>query len=102
METHLKKAIQLSITGGWKGPAQDDPVDIDMVLHELGPVVFLDSLFWQALGKMMRWGENIPNDGQYQWELAWKTYQHRFIDHLADGKDINSFFEKLLPPAPTG
>lgn len=28
--------------------------------------------------------------------LDWKNYWHRFIDHLAEGKDAESFFNELL------
>ena len=112
MDTAIKKAIRLSIKGGWKGHAQDDPVDIDMVLHELGKGVFLDPLFWQALGKAEGWdmddrsiwssrsgGKMGHLDGQLYRFNSPRWHLHRFIDHLIEGKDINSFFEKLLTPA---
>jgi hypothetical protein len=50
--------------------------------------------FWQSLGKALGWDEKRcflqkyrDNEWQYQW--------HRFIDHLAEGKDAESFFETL-------
>lgn len=74
--------------------------------------VFLDPLFWQALGKAMRWKEiycksgcgcPYPSgngshefgcewDGDNQWKYEW----HRFIDHLDEGNDADSFFTSLL------
>jgi len=63
----------------------------------------LDPLFWQALGKAEGW------KGKYEYTYhdsfgtgtpfeypAWLRYWHSFIDHLADGKDIDSFFNNLL------
>ncbi len=74
----------------------------------------LDPLFWQALGKGLGWsidpeyctsgcGCAYPNgDGSHEFDCVWKRdmnwwgqYWHEFIDHLAEGKDINSFFNDL-------
>ena len=113
METVIKKAIE----GGWKKPEHWPNEWIDSYL--------LDRLFWQALikDKMIDcWackGKNYFEDfftkeidkdkpcgnceqTGTQIESNWKSEWHRFLDHLADGKDIDSFFQELLPPAPTG
>jgi hypothetical protein len=88
-------------------------------------VIFLDPLFWQSLGKAMGWeckeckddgftaehdspnrhgedGECVNCPIQVQCEscrggldVKWKKEWHRFIDHLAEGKDAESFFESL-------
>lgn len=50
--------------------------------------IFIDPAFWQALGKARGW--IAPPSGQAYF------YQHRFIDHLAGGKDAESFFAELL------
>tara|TARA_R110000868_G_scaffold236293_4_gene490322 strand:- start:590 stop:853 length:264 start_codon:yes stop_codon:yes gene_type:complete len=42
--------------------------------------VLLDPLFWQAL----------------KTKEDWRNVWHDFIDHLADGKDVDSFFNNLL------
>lgn len=55
-------------------------------------VVFLDPTFWQALGKARGWRKDWPTEGSPDWLFHW----HRFIDHLAEGKDAESFFESLL------
>ena len=69
--------------------------------------IFLDRLFWQALGKSLKWervldwypvtdvhcvrcGEEVMGT-----QIAWKYYWHRFIDHLIEGKSPESFFETL-------
>lgn len=33
---------------------------------------------------------------EWDWQPEWRYEWHSFIDYLADGKDIESFFEKLL------
>lgn len=52
---------------------------------------FLDPLFWQALGKARKWDKIETNPKNVSWLEWW----HRFIDHLAGGKDAESFFETL-------
>jgi hypothetical protein len=44
-----------------------------------------DPDFWKALATARKW-EDIN---------AWRFHWHRFIDHLADGKDAESFFASL-------
>ncbi len=69
--------------------------------------IFLDSAFWQALGKARGWKTDscancagascwfCSNLKDYKRCNEWQYQWHRFIDHLADGKDANSFFESL-------
>jgi len=57
----------------------------------------LDPLFWQSLGRSLGWRDeefDIYDSGKPFQE--WKEQWHSFIDHLADGKDAESFFEELL------
>ena len=68
--------------------------------------VFLDPAFWQALGHARSW--TIDEDFKHwhgtiaEWKAKyWKTHWHNFIDHLAIGKDTESFFEQLAKNAPT-
>jgi hypothetical protein len=44
-----------------------------------------DPDFWKALATARKW-EDIN---------AWRFHWHRFIDHLADGKDAENFFASL-------
>src|SRR6266403_2707838 len=46
---------------------------------------FHDRDFWKALARGRKW-EDVN---------AWRFHWHRFIDHLADGKDAESFFAAL-------
>lgn len=55
--------------------------------------ILLDPAFWQALGKARGWKEY---EGGYEdYSAGWVFHWHRLIDHLATGKDVESFFEKL-------
>lgn len=45
-----------------------------------------DPDFWKALGAARKW-EDVN---------AWRFHWHRFIDHLAEGKDVESFFASLV------
>ncbi len=60
--------------------------------------ILLDTLFWQYLGKALRWG--IDEDGNVYGRdgfiNVWQSYWHDFIDHLAEGKDIDVFFDELI------
>ena len=60
---------------------------------------FLDPLFWQSLGKVMRWigykRSGIVGEIEYHNMEVWKAEWHRFIDHIADGGSAESFFENL-------
>lgn len=58
-------------------------------------VYLLDPLFWQALGEQQRWVSNINPPSQPK-EPEWLCNWHRFIDHLAEGKDAEEFFNQLL------
>ena len=73
-----EKCIQWGVAG------QDD-CDFQLPLSD----IFLDPLFWQSLGKAMGWDKNKYIIGN------WKAHWHRFIDHLVEGKEAESFFEKL-------
>lgn len=51
----------------------------------------IDPTFWQSFGKAMGWGKGHPWMIMYEWLYRW----HNFIDHLAEGKDTESFFQNL-------
>lgn len=58
----------------------------------------LDHLWWQALGKAIGHGkgQRVELGGGFWTEDMWLKDWHRFIDHLAEGKDAESFFNELL------
>lgn len=111
MEEAIKKAIDEGYKLlGWE--AHKDYVECDhglsqekrdiemrrLNLYAINSIV-LDPLFWQALGKAEGWDRGIetcqiPNTCSYH--SSWKRHWHCFIDHLAEGKDADSFFKELL------
>jgi hypothetical protein len=54
----------------------------------------LDPHFWQALGKARGWKGSAGSFYGMNME-SWKLHWHRFVDHLAEGKDVESFFSSL-------
>ena len=67
-------------------------------------VALLDPLFWQALGKSIGWNiqekqysdpKNPTGHTRDYLISGWQYQMHRLIDHLAEGKSIESFFESL-------
>lgn len=59
-------------------------------------IIVLDPLFWQALGRARGWEHIIETHLRADIiVLEWRDYWHRFIDHLAEGKDAESFFAAL-------
>ena len=108
----IQETIEKAINGGWKLPPVHPFGEIQFIRSDTRPKssfhlhsdsLFLDPLFWQSLGKAMGWyvkgqgklGLNrLHPDGRYhtdEWLFKW----HRFIDHLAEGKDPESFFKQL-------
>ena len=90
----MAEAIKRAIKGGWADEealvfTKDRSFETKMRLC----VILLDNLFWQALGKAEGWGN------QEEFHSIWKYHWHSFIDHLAEGKDIDSFFNNLLKPS---
>lgn len=53
-----------------------------------------DKKFWKALGVQQGWEE--WDKYRPEGNTLWKKYWHSFIDHMADGGDINEFFNNLL------
>lgn len=115
----MEKAIKKAIEGGYKsvcGNCQESylnhkPVRIGNRYCTRLPdtnKILLDPLFWQALGKAEGWNmqkldkwwvSHTTKGGPYKIDNkseAWLNIQHSFIDHLAEGKDADSFFESLL------
>lgn len=68
-------------------------------------VAFLDPLFWQSLGQARGWlrtscGHSICEANPEKFDCVsdpeWLFNWHYFIDHLAEGKDAESFFATLV------
>lgn len=84
----MEQAIKIAIENGYSGKVMFEhyPPEGDEVNHFL-----LDPLFWQSLGKGLGWGKGRPGLLIYEWLYHW----HKFIDHLASGKDPEEFFSQL-------
>lgn len=118
----LQQAIEKAIEGGYLNNFTDDgskvidikdedtadgKISIAFYLRETDRFYFnkykicSDPLFWQALGKSMGWKEEyyiqpkLLDDSKVKIRAEYIDVWHRFIDHLAEGKDIESYFEKL-------
>ncbi len=116
----MNEAITKAIEGGWnpKGLQPKRPVNsayIKALMLTHGKSILLDPLFWQALGKAEGWAKDqraypctdCGTVGVMDYnhmmsckirdrKLCWSVYWHRFIDHISEGKDIDSFFTNLF------
>lgn len=91
----METAIRLAIEGGYKSHFKPSfLLSTDDFIHRLDKFqILLDPLFWQALSKTEDWATN-GKDVYDGW--AWLRKWHDFIDHLASGGDIETFFKELL------
>jgi hypothetical protein len=64
--------------------------------------VFLDPLFWRAVGRARKWDEDERDVGARAdvWTSVWLRKWHEFVDHLAFGRGIEQYFEKLEKEPP--
>ena len=64
--------------------------------------VFLDPGFWRALGRFRKWDDDERPCGAPAdvWTSVWLRKWHEFIDHLAFGRGIEHYFEKLEKEPP--
>jgi hypothetical protein len=107
----MKNAIQKAIEGGYT--VKNTDIEDKLLQQAMYHVILLDPLFWQCLGKAMGWGNVCgdcetgilnkycksgwhDNDTTKVKEDMWKIYWHNFIDHIADGRDVDTFFNNLI------
>lgn len=111
VEEAIKKAIEEGFLKGGKWMGNDVPP-----IHELEWMALLSDWaneyqfawitskpsFWQSLGKALGWDNERDledyldaHEGRMPKHFQWQGIWHRFIDHLATGKDAASFFELL-------
>jgi hypothetical protein len=95
--THIEQAIREAVEkGGYDFFGYSLDASGAFTDRFMTSVIFLDPLFWQALGKARGWIDAMPSTYNYNVEIPeWKHQWHRFIDHLAGGKDADSFFASL-------
>ena len=92
MKDYTQQAINRAEESGWDSTEYYDVQNPDHC-YNCDKFIFLDPLFWQALGKAMGWAKNHLYKRN---AITWKDYWHLLIDHLASGKDTESFFKQLL------
>lgn len=88
----MEKVIQKAIEGGWVAKCCFKP---EKNWHWYKGDIFLDPLFWQALGKAMGWGKKMVSDKGVRMRDTSNYYWHHFIDHLASGENADDFFKEL-------
>lgn len=90
MHTSFEKALIIAKENGYatEGNNQSE------ILNDKYKIL-LDKEFFIALGRGLGWEEDV-NFTKYGAMSGWRYAWHRFIDHLVDGKDIESFFEQLI------
>lgn len=121
----IQEAIEKAIESGWRPNQLGRVFKCEYGTAIISDNFCTDPLFWQALGKKLwsadMWHED---DGEVYWDfyihcsecgseiideggcerecltengyvISWLHYWHKFIDHLADGGTIESFFETL-------
>ena len=98
---YFLKAIDIKVRYELSLPTAKETVAYKEMSNEfLLNKALLDPAFWQALGKSLGWDDGQITSEEYNkaptdmwmWHFQW----HRFIDHLATGRDPNSFFDDLL------
>lgn len=117
----IQQAIEKAIQGGWE-PRDSALEHWNKIMPTLHPIdqariiseALLQPEFWKALGKSMGWIERCDKCGAelYTDSEAFRRYGcddckcgdategwlvewHAFIDHLAEGNSIESYFESL-------
>lgn len=88
--SNMEEAIKLAVEGGW---IYEDYCDGNGCKDRH---ILLDPLFWQAIGRAMGWSEFTFVATLEGKEETWKYQWHALIDHLAEGKDPDSFFTTLI------
>lgn len=93
----MNEAIKLAIEGGY-----NDTVLQFGQIHEkdnMGRMLVLDPLFWQALGKALgKENEDYTDDPFADWKYWewWKGAAHHYCDFVLTGGDTEKFWSDLL------
>lgn len=112
----MEKAIKLAIEKGgylrglqWEWNEQTDIFGIWIFPNKRrgtpgdfksGNDVFLDPLFWRALGKALGWQERHCSCNGYSYQcdcdFTWLVQAHEFFELKLTGGDEKKFWEELL------
>lgn len=97
----IEQTIKKAIEGGY------EPDDYDLralanlekdsasMPESVTAMFVLDPQFWQSLGKSMGWEQKGNYILDSKIKGSWIVYWHDFINNLAAGKSIESFFKDL-------
>ena len=92
----IKTAIEKAIKGGWGSDVLWGNTINKYISPKNYSTILLDPKFWETLGKSEGWNEEDPEiericvlEGNCHIKKM-----HRFIDHLADGKNIETAFDE--------
>jgi len=110
----IEQAIEKAIEGGWHATLKHQ---LEVIREGRAASIFLDPLFWQSLGKALGWkskkelrarddddfegvrGYSLDihyySSGTSKFMDEYLYHWHRFIDHLAEDKSIENYFETL-------
>lgn len=100
--TYIEKAIKKAVEEGWrpKGLVKTEGRHISWIKQAAVSRSFhierywIDPLFWQAVFKEYRPGRTFYM--HWRGKPQWYHEMHRFIDHLAEGKEAEEFFKSLI------
>ncbi len=112
MEQAIKKAIEGGYRYGFYLTEDGKKTNEEKYNHAIKSCI-LDPLFWQALGKAEGWRQDpsrctgcqtigcgkanhMTDCPEKNRPVSWNENWHKFIDHLAKGEDVDSFFKDLL------
>ena len=94
--TATERFIEDAINGGWNDQVlMTEPIYAvrrfgqETATRLVHSKILLDPLAWQAVGKTRGWNSNFIHSSSANNIRGWGDYWHRFIDHLADRKDID-------------
>lgn len=100
----VERMVQAAIDGGWKGVIYDTCSHCEELA--MSPCsthierALLDPNFWSAAGKTLGWAKRskyyMDDHQTRKYGTRARYNMHLFIDHLADGHDINSALEKVI------
>ena len=99
MEKAIKRAIKGGFTPFMELPSiERTPTKLERIMSielKYKERVLLDPMFWKSLSNAEGWDNKdvVTSSAEYR---EWQGQMHRFIDHIIEGKPIDTFFDELL------
>lgn len=106
MKSPTHEFTEDAIAGGWKLRGGDLRYQHDGYTEAVNEhEILLDPLAWQAVGTTRGWTDSkklvyefdrrVPAGTEKMPRPAWRKNMHHFIDHLAEGKDIETALAEI-------